>query len=70
MFGWIIQISTDRANILAGIFFLGEIYLCQHRRYGIVQIHHTLGLQVLIALWRMGLGGKVSKFLTIFLLFK
>ena len=54
VFSRIVQIATDRANILAGIFFLGEIYLCQYSRHGIVQIHHALGLQVLIALRRMG----------------
>ena len=50
----VIDVATDRANILAGVFLLGEIYLCQYSWHGIVEIHHTLGLQVLITLWRMG----------------
>ena len=54
VFGRVVQIATHRADIFAGIFLLGEIYLCQYGWYGIVQIHHELGLQVLITLWRVG----------------
>ena len=63
VFGRVVQIATHRADIFAGIFLLGEIYLCQYGWYGIVQIHHALGLQVLIALWCVGAtidGGVVA----------
>ena len=50
----IVQIAADRADIFARILLLGEIYLSQYSRHGIVKIHHALGLQVLIALWSMG----------------
>ena len=54
VFGWIVQIATDRADIFAGVFLLGEIYLGKDCRHGIVEIHHALGLQVLITLRRVG----------------
>ena len=48
--GRVVQIATDRADIFAGVFLLGEIYLGKDCRHGIVEIHHALGLQILIAL--------------------
>ena len=50
----VVQIAADRADILTAGFLIREIYLGKDCRHGIVEIHHALGLQVLITLWRVG----------------
>ena len=47
----VIDIAADRADVLTRSFLLGEIHFGQNGRHGMIEIHHALGLQVLIALW-------------------
>ena len=64
---WVIDVAADRADVLAGCFLLGEIDFGQNGRHRIIQIHHTLGLQILIALWGVGAaidGGVIADELT------
>ena len=53
MLSRVIHIATDGADIFACRLLLREIHLCKNGRHRIVQIHHTLGFQVLIALRSM-----------------
>ena len=50
----IVHITADRADVLAGGLLGGEIHLGQDGRYGVVEIHHTAGLEILIALGGSG----------------
>ena len=50
----VIDIAADRADVLTRSFLLGEIHFGQNGRHGMIEIHHALGLQVLIALWCVG----------------
>ena len=50
VFGWVIDIAADGTDVLAGGLELGEIHFCKYGWHGIVEIHHALGLQILIAL--------------------
>ena len=59
----IINVAADGADILAGCFLVREIHFGQNGRHRMIQIHHALGLQVLIALWCVGAtidGGVVA----------
>ena len=64
----IIDVTVDGADILAGCFLVREIHFGQNGRHRIIQIHHALGLQVLIVLWGVGAaidGGVVASELCI-----
>ena len=59
----IIDVTADGADILAGCFLVREIHFGQNGRHRMIEIHHALGLQVLIALWGVGAaidGGVVA----------
>ena len=63
MLCWVIDIAADGADVLARGFLLGEIHFGQYGGYWIIQVHHALGLQVLIALRCVGAtidGGVVA----------
>ena len=48
--GGVIDVTADGADVLAGGLLLGEIHFGQDGWHGMVEVHHTLGLQVLVAL--------------------
>ena len=63
MLGGVIHVAADGADVLAGGLLLGEIHFGQDGRHGMVEVHHALGLQVLVALRGVGAaidGGMVA----------
>ena len=54
VFNWVINIPADGADVFAGSFFLIENHFGKNCRNGIVEVHHTLGLQILVALRAVG----------------
>ena len=62
VFGGVVDIAANGANIDSRRFLRGEIDLGKNRRDGMIQIHYALCFEVLIALRRMGahINGRVA----------
>ena len=49
--GGVVDIAADAADILARSFLCSEIHFGQHRRHGVVEIHHAVGLHYIFFLF-------------------